>query len=167
MLYLIGLGLGNEKDITLQGLEIIHSCDMVYLENYTSRLQCSVEDLERLYRKKIIQANRETAEQGADKIITEAQKNNVAFLVIGDPFSATTHVELFRLAYEKKVPVKVVNNASVLTAMGIVGLELYKFGRTISIPFFEDHPQLESPYNLLRANRLLDMHTLVLLDLKT
>ena len=39
MLYLIGLGLGDEKDITVKGLEIIkQKCEKVYLENYTSIL---------------------------------------------------------------------------------------------------------------------------------
>ena len=80
--------------------------------------------------------------------------------------SATTHAELFRLAQEKKVPVKVIHNASVLTAIGITGLQLYKFGKTTSIPFIEDHPQLETPYNVLKENQSLGLHTLFLLDLK-
>jgi len=45
-LYLIGLGLGTEKDITLRGLEAIQRCENVYLENYTSLLQCSLQELE-------------------------------------------------------------------------------------------------------------------------
>ena len=38
VLYFIGLGLFNEQDISLRGLEIIKKCDYVYLEEYTSRL---------------------------------------------------------------------------------------------------------------------------------
>lgn len=38
MFYLIGLGLGDEKDITIKGLEAIKSCELVYLESYTSLL---------------------------------------------------------------------------------------------------------------------------------
>jgi len=38
VLYIIGLGLGNEKDITLKGLEAIKSCQKLYLEYYTSIL---------------------------------------------------------------------------------------------------------------------------------
>lgn len=38
MLYLIGLGLGDEKDITLRGLEAVKRCEHVYLEAYTSIL---------------------------------------------------------------------------------------------------------------------------------
>ena len=39
-LYLIGLGLGDEKDITLRGLEAMKQCDKIYIESFTSRL-CS------------------------------------------------------------------------------------------------------------------------------
>lgn len=38
MFYLIGLGLGDAKDVTVKGLEIIRKCDRVYLEAYTSIL---------------------------------------------------------------------------------------------------------------------------------
>jgi diphthine methyl ester synthase len=38
MFYIIGLGLGDPKDITVKGLEAIKKCDRVYLENYTSIL---------------------------------------------------------------------------------------------------------------------------------
>lgn len=38
MLYLIGLGLSDEKDITVRGLEIVRKAARVYLEAYTSIL---------------------------------------------------------------------------------------------------------------------------------
>ncbi|MBT4539568.1 diphthine synthase [Candidatus Woesearchaeota archaeon] len=163
-LYLIGIGLANEKDITVRGLEIVKKCDIVYLEYYTSLLQCSFHDLAKFYDKEIILADRKTTEQGDEKIIAEAQNKDVAFLVIGDPFSATTHVQLLKLAKEKNVKVEIIHNASVLTAIGETGLELYKFGKTTSVPFLEDHPTLETPYNVIKENG--DLHTLCLLDLK-
>jgi hypothetical protein len=36
--YLVGLGLGDEKDITMNGLEIVRRCDRVFLEHYTAVL---------------------------------------------------------------------------------------------------------------------------------
>lgn len=165
-LYIIGIGLSTEKDITIKGLEIVKRCDTVYLENYTSLLQCSVSDLEKLYGKKIILADRTAAEQKDKEIVKEAKTKEVAFLVVGDPFSATTHIELFKLAKDMKVPIQVIHNASVLTAAGITGLQLYKFGRTTSIPFIEEHPNLETPYNVLKENWAQGLHTLFLLDLK-
>lgn len=40
MFFIIGLGLGDPKDVTVKGFEIIKSCDRVYLESYTSILTC-------------------------------------------------------------------------------------------------------------------------------
>jgi diphthamide biosynthesis methyltransferase len=45
MLFMIGLGLGDEKDITLKGLEAIKSSDRVFLESYTSILGVNQEVL--------------------------------------------------------------------------------------------------------------------------
>lgn len=38
MLYLVGLGLGDAKDITVKGLEIVKNADYIFLEAYTSIL---------------------------------------------------------------------------------------------------------------------------------
>ena len=165
-LYLIGMGLADEKDITMKGLEAIRKCDKIYLENYTSLLQCTVKDLEQFYGKKIILADRDISEQGGEKIVEEAKKKSIAFLVIGDPFSATTHIELFRLAKIKKIPIEVIHNASILTAIGTTGLQLYKFGKTTSIPFPEKVPNLETPYYNIKENHERGLHTLLLLDIE-
>jgi diphthine synthase len=45
MLFLIGLGLGDEKDVTIKGLEAIEKCDLIYLEHYTSILTVGKEKL--------------------------------------------------------------------------------------------------------------------------
>ncbi len=165
-LSLIGLGLHDKKDISVKGLEIIKKCDSIYLENYTSILSGTVSELEKFYGRKIIPANRQFVEQKTEQIVEEAKTKEVAFLVVGDPFSATTHIELFRLAKEKGVKVQVINNASVLTAVGITGLQLYKFGRTTSIPFPDEAPDVETPYQVLKENHSLGLHTLFLLDLQ-
>ena len=38
MLYMVGLGLGDAKDITVKGLELVKNAKEVYLEAYTSIL---------------------------------------------------------------------------------------------------------------------------------
>jgi diphthine synthase len=86
MLYLIGLGLANEQDITLRGLIAIQKCTRIYLESYTSILHIPQERLESFYKKEIIVADREMVESQADDILHNAQNENVAFLVVGDPF---------------------------------------------------------------------------------
>ena len=161
MLYIIGIGLNDEKDITVKGLEAVKKSSEIYLETYTSKLQIPFEKLEEFYNKKIIKATRTLVEKDSDRILEKAKTNDVAFLVVGDPLSATTHVDLILRAKEKKIGVEVIHNASVLNSVGITGLQLYKFGKTTSIPF-EDS---ETPYNVLKNNLSLNYHTLMLLDL--
>lgn len=158
MLTLIGLGLNDEKDISIKGLDSIKKADIVYLENYTSKLQCSKETLEKFYGKEIQLVEREVVEN-ATAIISQAAYNNIALLIVGDVFSATTHIALYQEAKQKGIEVKVIYNASILNAIGITGLELYKFGKTTSIPFHES----ETPYKVIKENGKL--HTLCLLDL--
>lgn len=47
MLYLVGLGLADETDITVRGLEIVKTAERVYLEAYTSILLVDKEKLVR------------------------------------------------------------------------------------------------------------------------
>lgn len=91
VLYLIGLGLYDEQDITLRGLKAVQQCERVYLEAYTSILLCDKAKLEALYGKDVVVADREMVESQADVILENADKVDVAFLVVGDPFGATTH----------------------------------------------------------------------------
>jgi len=162
-LYFIGLGLGNEKGITLDGLEAVKKCDFVYLENYTSILNCTKEDLKKFYNKKIILARRDLVEADNNEIIENAKAKSVAFLVAGDPFAATTHIDLFLRAKKEGIKCIVIHNASIITAVGSTGLQVYKFGKTTSIPF--ENENVESPYDVLKGNLSLGLHTLFLLDL--
>lgn len=162
-LYMIGIGLDNEKDITIKGLEAIKKCDFIYLESYTSKLNCSVKELEKLYQKKIIVADRELIEKNTEEILEKAKEHNVAFLVIGDIFSATTHTDLRLRALERGIKVNIIHNASILTAVGDTGLELYKFGKITSIPFTNEN--VSTPYDVLEINQKTGLHTLFLLDI--
>lgn len=162
-LYMIGIGLWDEKDITVKGLEAVKKCDKVFLESYTSKLGVSIDKLEKFYGKKIILANRELVEKNASQILELAKTSKVSLLVIGDVFGATTHTDLYLRAKEKNIDVKIINNASILNAVGIVGLELYKYGKTTSIPFH--NANVEAPYDALKMNKKNKLHTLVLLDI--
>lgn len=164
---MIGLGLFDARDITLRGLDFLRKSKKVYLETYTSKLSCTIQDLEKEWGIHLREADRDTVEKKGDSIIAEAKDNDIAFLVIGDVFSATTHVDLLLRAKEQGVQVQVVPNASVLTAVGITGLELYKFGKTTSIVFPEANWKPQTPYDVLRDNLKTGYHTLLLLDIKT
>lgn len=49
MLYLVGLGLADETDITVKGLEIVKRAERVYLEAYTAILMVPKETLVSLF----------------------------------------------------------------------------------------------------------------------
>lgn len=168
MLYLIGLGLSDAKDITVRGLELVKKSKRVYLEAYTSILMAAkTEELEEFYGQKVIVADRELVESGSDDILAGTdQGDDVAFLVVGDPFGATTHTDLVLRAREKGIPVEVVHNASVLNAIGCTGVQLYNFGQTVSMVFFTDTWRPESFFDKILENRRMGLHTLLLLDIK-
>ncbi|KAJ2077936.1 diphthine synthase [Coemansia sp. RSA 988] len=166
MLYIVGLGLADERDITVKGLEAVRASERVYLEGYTSILMVEQERLEEFYGKEVIVAHRETVESSSDEILRDADRVNVSFLVVGDPFGATTHTDLIIRAREKGIPVKTIHNASIMNAVGATGLQLYNFGQTISIVFFTDDWRPDSFYERIKENATLGLHTLCLLDIK-
>nr|TKW09735.1 hypothetical protein SEVIR_6G121700v2 [Setaria viridis] len=143
MLYIVGLGLGDERDITVRGLDVVCSCSKIYMEAYTSLLSlglnpAALANLEKLYGKEIMVVDREMVEQRVNQVLLEAADTDVALLVVGDLFGATTHIDLVVRAKKMGVEVKVIHNASVMNAMGVCGLQLYRYGETISIPLFTE-----------------------------
>ena len=83
--------------------------------------------------------------QGAEEFLRLAAVEDVALLVVGDPFGATTHTDLCTRCKQMQVrpvtsracsdavqiPYEVVHNASIMNAIGCCGLQLYNFGRTV------------------------------------
>lgn len=166
MLYLVGLGLGDAQDITVKGLEVVKRANKVYLEAYTSILTVGKEALEKFYGREIIVADREMIEQDSDILLNNAKTDDVALLVVGDPFGATTHTDILLRAVEKEIPYKVIHNASIMNAVGCCGLQLYNFGETVSIVFWTDDWKPDSFYDKIARNRNSGLHTLCLLDIK-
>ena len=166
-LLFIGLGLYDESDISLRGLREIKKCDKVFAEFYTSKLVgAKKQNLEKTIGKPINVLSREETESG--KIILDAAENNmVAFLVCGDPMMATTHVDLRLRAIEKNIPTKIIHGSSIITAVpGLLGLQNYKFGRTTTLAFPENEYFPTSPYELIKENKKMGLHTLILLDIQ-
>lgn len=166
MLYIIGLGLYDEKDISVRGLEIIKKCELVFLEHYTAILQIPVEKLEEFYGKKVIVADRDMVESSAETFLEPAKTKDVALLVVGDVFGATTHSDIFVRCQQQGVELRVVHNASIMNAVGCCGLQLYRFGQTVSVCFWSDDWKPKSYYPKIKLNQQNNMHTLVLLDIK-
>jgi diphthine synthase len=171
MLFFVGLGLYDEKDISLKGLEAVRAADAVYAEFYTSRLMgTSLEKLQSLYGKRVHLLSRPEVEVNP-AWLEEARNKDVAFLVGGDPMVSTTHLDLRLRALEMGIQTKVIHSSSIVTAVsGITGLQNYRFGRSTTVPF----PYLargkrivpETPYLVLKENLARNLHTMLFLDIQ-
>jgi len=158
MLYLIGLGLSHDS-ISKKGLEIAKRCKKVYLENYTVKLPYSNGAIEETIGKKVVPADREFVEDL--RFLDEAKKSDIALLVYGSPLTATTHISIIQEAEKRKIKTEVIHNASIFDAIAETGLQLYKFGKTASMPGFE----ADSYMNIVKANLDINAHTLILIDI--
>ena len=105
-------------------------------------------------------------ESGCQEMIQLAKTHPVSFLVVGDPFCATTHSDLYLRCVEEGVKVEVIHNASIVSAVGCCGLMVYRFGEIVSLPFFSENWRPYSFYDKVKNNREKGLHTLVLLDIK-
>ena len=166
-LIFVGLGLSRPQDMSVRAQQVLRECDEVFAEFYTSRLiDATMEDLEEFIGKKVAVLRRSEVEEG-DAIIEAARRGTVAFMVAGDPMSATTLVDLRLRAIEEGINTELVFGVSIFTAAaGAFGLQPYKFGRAVTIPFPEPGYLPSSPYENILENRERGLHTLVLLDIR-
>lgn len=166
MLSLIGTGLRDGLDISVRGRQRIETANEVFVEGYTSLLRCSHEELEQQLGRPIGTLSRTDVEQGIEPVLSRAKDEDIVILIIGDPFAATTHADLYLRARRLGIAVETIHNASIMSAIGEVGLELYRFGRTVSIPFWEESFEPTSFLDGILENQSRGLHTLCLLDIK-
>jgi diphthine synthase len=166
-LVFVGLGLNDEKGISVNGLEETKSADTVFMETYTSLMpDFNLQRFEALCGKRVLLVSRrELEEENGTAILQSAQKGKTVFLVPGDPFIATTHVTLRIDAEKQGVKTRIVHGASIISAIvSLSGLHNYKFGKTVTVPFPENFSA--TPYDVIAQNKKVGLHTLCLLDLK-
>ena len=163
----VGLGLNDEKGMSLEGLEEAKKAQVVYAEFYTNPMpRLDRNRLASLIGKQIRILDRTKLEEETGReIIATARERSIAFLVPGDPMIATTHISL-RLSLAKLgVKSRIIHAASITSAIcGATGLQSYKFGKAITIPYDEPLPQSVS--ETITDNRSRGLHTLLLLDVK-
>ncbi len=170
MLTFIGLGLFDEKDITVKGLEALRKADAVYAEFYTSHLTgTTVEKMEEFFDRKITVLSREGVEQ-TPGWLAEAKEKNIVFLTGGDAMVATTHIDLRLRAHDMGIDTMIIHAPSITSAVsGLSGLQNYRFGKSTTIPFPYTRRNTrvvsEAPYDVIRMNRKNNLHTLVFLDI--
>jgi diphthine synthase len=168
-LVFVGLGLFDEMDVSLRGLKEIKEADMVFAEFYTSLMAgLSVKKLERLIGKGVSVVSRHhLEEENGQMILQKAEKGKTVLLVPGDPLIATTHVDLRIRAEKLGIKTHVIHGASIISAaIGLSGLQNYKFGRSVTIPFPEKDFVSETPYQVIKENKKMELHTLCFLDVK-
>jgi len=166
-LVFVGLGLNDDKGISLQGLDETRTADSVFIELYTNLMpEFSLARFEKLLRKKVnCVSRRNLEEENGKSILKAALEGKTVFLVPGDPFVATTHITLRLDAEKQGIRTRLIHGASIISAIiGLSGLHNYKFGKTVTIPFQENAS--ETPYSVIDSNKKLGLHTLCLLDLK-
>lgn len=164
----IGLGLYDEKDVSIKGLDTIKNSDIVYAEFYTAKLVgTDIKKIEKNIGKKINVLTREETEKG-NILLDLAKAQNVVFLTAGDSMTATTHVDLRIRAINQGISTEVIHGGSIVTAVpGLLGLQNYKFGRTTTLAYPEGDYFPTSPYDIIHNNKKMGLHTLVLLDIQS
>ena len=165
-LVFVGLGLNDERGISVKGLEATKTADNVFMVTYTSLMpDFSLQRFEALCGKKVQVIERRVLEEENGKVILEAAKTGkTVFLVPGDPFIATTHVTLRIDAEKQGIHTRIVHGTSIMSAIvSLSGLHNYKFGKTVTVPFPENFSA--TPYNVIAQNKTWGLHTLCLLDL--
>lgn len=164
MIYLIGLGVKKEH-ITNYIEKLLENSDFIILEQYTSYF----EDLSFLekYKEKLIKADRKFFEEDLLNFIEENKDKNIAILIFGDVFVATTHQSLVNELKKRKITFKIINNVSIINLISNLGLSIYKFGKITSIPFLirDKRIKIESPIKVIKDNQKIKAHSLILLDL--
>jgi diphthine synthase len=171
MLTFVGLGLYDERSITVEGRDALRAADRAFAEFYTSRLVgTSVEALEAHHGVDIEVRDRAGVEQDPEPILDAAESSDTVFLTAGDAMISTTHVDLRLRAVDRGIDTRVVHGVTAQSAAsGLTGLQNYRFGKAVTLPFPRAHGGDDVPASVVEsveANRERGLHTLVYLDIK-
>lgn len=171
MLTFVGLGLYDERSVTVAGREAVRSADRVFAEFYTSRLVgADVAALEAAHDVDIEVRDREGVERDPSPILAAAAAGDAVFLTAGDTMISTTHVDLRLRAESQGIDTRVIHGVTAQSAASsLTGLQNYRFGKAVTLPFPYAHGGDDVPASVretIRANRDRGLHTVVYLDIK-
>ncbi len=163
MLWLVGVGIGGYKGLSLEAVEVLKNCDVVLIERFTSSLsENDLAGINTTIGKSVKSVQRWYVEDGRE-IIDQAKEKQIALVTYGDPLLATTHTELRTRAAKASIKTGVIHAASgIASIMGECGLHMYKFGRTVTM--MSEPKSAISVYNTVFDNLLLGSHTLILTE---
>ena len=163
MLYFIGLGISGISELSDNTLSVIKNADIVYLESFTSPIsENEKEQLENISNGEFKIAKRWLVEDG-NEILENAKKVKTVLISYGDPYIATTHLELKTRAIKDNIETKTIHSSSIVSSLiGEVGLHYYKVGKILTI--MDDAKSMITPYNTIFNNLLNNAHSVILLE---
>lgn len=167
MLTFIGIGLYDEKDISVKGYEKVKRADEVYIEFYTSRLAGTTRSkLEEFFGREIVELKREDLEDRSGELVEKARNKDIVLLIPGDVAVATTHSSIMLEARQKGVEVRLIHGASIVSAVcGLTGLHNYRFGKSATVAYPYGEIISRTPIKVILDNWSINAHTLLYLDL--
>jgi len=163
MLWFVGLGISGFKSIPIEALDVLSKADIVYLEQFTSPIgKSDLDKIKEATKGEFKLAKRWLVEDGSE-ILKNAKKKKVVLLAYGDPYIATTHIELRERAIKEKIKTVSIHASSSLTSMiGECGLHFYKVGRIATV--MSEMKSLTTPYYVIYKNIVEGNHTVLLLE---
>ena len=163
MLWFVGLGISGARSISIEAQEVLSKADIVYLEQFTSPIEKSdLLKIKKMIKGEFRQGKRWLVEDGTE-ILKNAKTKKIVLLAYGDPYIATTHIELRTRAIQEKIKTHSIHAASSLTSMiGECGLHFYKVGRIATI--MSEMKSLTTPYYVIYKNIIEGNHTVLLLE---
>ena len=163
MLWFVGLGISGTRSIPIEVVKIIQEADFVYLETFTSPISKQQEDeIKNIVNGSFKIAKRWLVEDGQE-ILKASKCSTVVLLSYGDPYVATTHIELRTRAKLENIETNTIHSASAITSMiGEAGLQLYKVGRVVTI--MNEKKSTITPYTTIFKNLTQGLHSVLLLE---
>ena len=163
MLWFVGLGISGISELSDNTISVIKNADIVYLESFTSPIsEIEKEQLANMCDGEFKIAKRWLVEDG-NEILENAKKREVVLISYGDPYIATTHLELKTRAVTDKIETKTIHSSSIVSSLiGEIGLQYYKVGKILTI--MNDPKSMITPYNTISNNLLSKMHSVILLE---
>ena len=151
-LILIGLGPGDLGLMTKHAIDAAQDADFRFLEGYTATLPSDQESRLTEFLGEWTMMMRPDVEN-PKKLLDLAERSSVALLVVGDPMHATTHIDLLLRAKDRGIPTLVIPGISA-TSLAVTrsGLQSYRFGRQITLPYSYGDYLPTSPLALLFNN---------------
>lgn len=162
MLWFVGLGISGPDSLSDKTKKIISDADVVYFEQFTSPMKNDEsQKIKEITKGEFKFAPRWLVEDGKE-ILDNSKTKNIVMVSYGDPYIATTHIELRTRAVQAKIQTDTIHASSAITSLvGECGLHYYKVGRTVTV--MSGIPS-STAYYTIYENLRVGNHTVVLLE---